>query len=140
MAEVRRVVSLGLEKRSSAGLKVRQPLGTLATKSKVAVAFGKGLILDEVNVKNVVFDPTLSEDVVLDTTITPELKEEGELREVVRAIQDMRKKAGLSPHDDAVLIVDSVHEDMIAKNWTYIKNAARLTAKEKGETLNVRKS
>ena len=33
----------------------------------------------------------------LDTTITQELKEEGMAREVIRAIQDMRRELGMKP-------------------------------------------
>ena len=35
----------------------------------------------------------------MDTNITPELKNEGMTRELIRAIQDLRKKAGLNPQD-----------------------------------------
>ena len=34
--------------------------------------------------------------VVIDTTLTPELRAEGDLRELTRAIQDLRKQAALS--------------------------------------------
>ncbi len=51
------------------------------------------MIKDEINVKKVTFGKTLK----LDTKITPELKEEGMVREVIRSIQEMRKKSGLTP-------------------------------------------
>ena len=37
--------------------------------------------------------------VKVDSNITPELKKEGNYRELVRAVQDTRKKAGLTPSD-----------------------------------------
>ena len=53
--------------------------------------------MDEVNVKEVLFDGEKEGDVWLDTYITTELKEEGNLRELVRYIQDARKNRGLTP-------------------------------------------
>jgi isoleucyl-tRNA synthetase len=44
--------------------------------------------------------------VVIDTTLTPELRAEGDARELQRAIQDLRKDAGLELDDRIVLWVD----------------------------------
>ena len=63
------------------------------------------LIKDEVNVKEVIFDDTLQADVELDTTITPELKEEGMFRELIRFVQEMRKKLGFKAGEAATLSV-----------------------------------
>ncbi len=65
------------------------------------------LIIDELNVKEVFFDSEQIEDVVLDTTITPELKAEGMFRDLVRAVQDLRKVKGLIVGEDAVLEVET---------------------------------
>lgn len=105
MAEARRVVSLALEARAKAGIKVRQPLRELKVKSgKLKVEYFE-IIKDEVNVKDVVFDDAISEEVVIDTNITDELKREGILRDFIRAIRECRKQAGLTPSDTATLIV-----------------------------------
>jgi isoleucyl-tRNA synthetase len=53
------------------------------------------LIKDEINVKKVSF----GREFKLDTKITPELKEEGVIREIIRHIQEMRKEARLKPRD-----------------------------------------
>ena len=76
------------------------------------------LIQDEVNVKEIVFDANLGDGVVIDLAITPELKREGDTRELIRAVQDLRKNAGLTPkdtpalhyfgNDDAKKFIDSV--------------------------------
>jgi isoleucyl-tRNA synthetase len=58
-------------------------------------------------VKNIKFAKGDVLQVELDTNITPELKEEGSYREIVRAIQDMRKKAGLNPNDIISLNIKS---------------------------------
>ncbi|NQV88499.1 MAG: class I tRNA ligase family protein [Parcubacteria group bacterium] len=107
MKEVRRIVSLGLEARAKAEIKVRQPLQKLTVKGDIIK--GKkdliGLILDEVNVKEVLFDIKLAEEVVLDTKINTELKIEGGIRDFIRSIQELRKKEKLNPKDDISLVV-----------------------------------
>ena len=105
MSMVREMVSKALEIRAAAGIKVRQPLFSLKIKNlkfKVGKEF-LDLAKGEVNVKNIVFDPKIKNEIELDLKITPELKEEGAFRDLVRQIQDMRKKAGLSPKDKIVL-------------------------------------
>ncbi len=57
------------------------------------------LIKGEVNVKNIIFDKSLPEEIVLDTVISEELKEEGILRDLIRQIQDIRKKEGRKPSE-----------------------------------------
>ena len=95
MDEVRRIVSLGLEVRASAGIKVRQPLASLKIKNqkskiKSNEEFLK-LIKEELNVKDVIFDDKISNEVELDKEISPKLKEEGDLRDLIRGLQDLRK-------------------------------------------------
>src|SRR5207249_4565817 len=65
------------------------------------------LIKEELNLKEVTENKNLETEVLLDTKITGELKEEGEYRELVRAIQDMRKKQGLTPKDIIFLLVET---------------------------------
>ena len=82
MHSAREIVSLALEARTAAKIKVRQPLRNLKIKDqklKLNEDFLK-LIKDEVNVKEIIFDASLPEAVWLDTLVTPELKIEGELR------------------------------------------------------------
>ena len=99
MWEVRRIVSLALEARAKSGIKVRQPLGLLKLNKKFSSLSADYLLLikDEVNIKNIEFDARLKEEIWLDTKITPELKEEGILRDLIREIQAARKTAGLKP-------------------------------------------
>jgi len=109
----RNIVSLALAKRAELGIAVRMPLSVLKlkTQSEKGKTTGKSeklldLIKDEVNVKKIEFIVGLSEEVELDTTMTPELKLEGQQRELVRQIQDLRKKAGLQISDQAVVEYD----------------------------------
>ncbi|MEI6191312.1 MAG: class I tRNA ligase family protein [bacterium] len=103
MQEIRKVVSLGLEIRSKANIKVRQPLLKLKIKDSKLNGENLGqyfdLIRDEINVKEVISDESISEVVELDLNITPELKEEGMIRELTRGIQELRKQEKLSPSD-----------------------------------------
>ena len=45
------------------------------------------------------FDEKAKKEIELDTIITPSLKAEGMLREILRHIQEMRKKAGYRPNE-----------------------------------------
>lgn len=108
MAEVRRLASLGLAARAASGIKVRQPLSLFKVKDRGSkLKIGKELLrilADEVNVKEVVVTRALKDEVELDTTITPELREEGIVREIARMAQDLRQEAGLRPKDSIVLM------------------------------------
>ena len=109
MKETRLSVSLGLEARVKAGVKVRQPLSKLILKN-IFLKDQKDyldLIKDEVNVKEVVFDESISDNALLDATITPELKEEGTMRDIVRMVQELRKNKKLNPGDLVELVVDT---------------------------------
>lgn len=99
MQVVRVLASKGLEARERAGVKVRQPLARLTVGSLPQDAELQAILRDELNIKEVVEDPQLGEDVVLDTELTKELKEEGMVREMVRRIQAWRKEEGLSIAD-----------------------------------------
>ncbi|MCK5211787.1 class I tRNA ligase family protein, partial [Candidatus Parcubacteria bacterium] len=103
MAATRKIVELGLAARDEAKIKVRQPLSTLRVVAPKKVAIRNPyieLIKDEVNVKEVEFKGNADEvSVELDTNLTPELRQEGMKRELVRTINAMRKKAGLTIKD-----------------------------------------
>jgi isoleucyl-tRNA synthetase len=99
MEETRRFVTLGLEARQKAGIKVRQPLHEFKVKSCNIENEYIDIIKDELNVKEFLVDEEIIDDVLLDTIITQELKLEGEYRDIMRAVQDLRKETGLTPSD-----------------------------------------
>lgn len=111
--------------RQKLNIPVRQPLQTLFIKDAAYLNLeGKtefvDILKDEVNVKNVVFVHEVDDqkpNVYFDSEITPELKEEGNYRELVRAVQDMRKKMNLVPSDMVELSVetDSAGEELVKK-------------------------
>jgi len=90
MDEVRKVAEKTHALRKESGITLRQPLATLSTIYKFSEEF-KNVLMDEVNVKQVKLG---KKEVELDTTITPELKAEGEMRDLVRKIQEARKELG----------------------------------------------
>ena len=135
MSEVRKVISLALEARVKSGFKVRQPLNSLKVKSQKLKVSDEliELIKDEVNVKEVLFDEGLENEVELDTNITPELQAEGNARDLIRHIQSMRKNAGLSPEDKVSAIVSSEGDtSFIDTHEALIKAVCGLTEIQKG--------
>jgi len=110
MEDIRKIVVMALAERSKVGIKVRQPLSKLRIKNNKLKNDKEllDLIKDEINVKGVSFDSNIKGEVELDIEITPELKEEGTIREVIRYIQEMRKKSKLKPQDNISVIYYSV--------------------------------
>ncbi len=117
MSQVRNYINEGLSQRAAAGIKVRQPLAQVAV-PQVAPAYA-AIITEELNVKKVVH----GESVRLDTKVTPHLKREGLMREVIRNVQNARKQAGLSVDDRIAL-------QLVAEDTELQK-----TIEEHGETI-----
>jgi isoleucyl-tRNA synthetase len=131
MERARAVVTMALELRAKAGIKIRQPLASLTAPSlPSALAM---IVADEVNVKEV----RVGESVSLDTTITPLLKREGDLRDIVRAVQDLRKKAGLSPKDEITLMVPPPQMELVRSGSETLRDIAGVVRMVEGETLSI---
>jgi isoleucyl-tRNA synthetase len=105
MTIIRSLASQTLQAREQAGLKVRQPLSRLTAKVLPADLALRTLLAEEVNVKEVAEDGALTEGIYLDITLTPELREEGMVRDYARLIQDWRKEQGFSIADRPKLLI-----------------------------------
>ena len=115
MDMARKIVEVGLALRAKDGKKVRQPLSGIEYDSKNKLSAELEMVIaDELNVKSVTFVSGLKDQkpdcmtannvtVFLDTILTPELIEEGKLRELMRAIQEVRKEMNFNPQDKAVM-------------------------------------
>ena len=120
MSRARQVIEQGLAARmqksdSEEQVKVRQPLATLVYGGPKLNAFYEAMIADEVNVKEVKNESQVNEsEVLLDKSITPELKREGMMREVVRVVQSARKQAGLQV-DDHISLVLKTDDTMLSQ-------------------------
>lgn len=131
MSAARKIVEMGLALRAEKTIKVRQPLSRLVVGGVALSEAVAAIVADELNVKEVSVNKeapagdawAVKEDgairTALDTTITPELKEEGLVRELVRTINQMRKEAKLTVKDKIKLVYatdDAGLKDLIEKN------------------------
>jgi len=122
MEITRRLVEEGLAKRDELRIKIRQPLSSITVNSLDDLyKFGcnqagdddgskkyfeqfKKIILDELNIKKIISvkdknSGNMIEVIDIDSELTPELKQEGLKRELVRFINNMRKNANLTIQD-----------------------------------------
>lgn len=102
MEIVRKIAELGHARRKKAGIKLRQPLSALTYELPIKLDTDLEKILaDEVNVKKIEFKKSSEKEpeISLDTNITPNLRKEGEARELIRQIQKLRKEQNLTLAD-----------------------------------------
>jgi isoleucyl-tRNA synthetase len=126
MEKIREIATLALAERAKAKIKIRQPLKSLQVSAE-ELKNEKDLLellKEEINVKEIEFGPTFK----LDTEITPELKEEGMVREIVRQIQEMRKEIGLKPKNKAWLFVSCSEKlkEIFLKNKEFLLRATKM--------------
>ena len=128
MNALRTAVNDGLSKRAAEGIKVRQPLASAKLVSTISqntpeevAQFLVDIARDELNVKSVevvtgseldIPEVSTQPSVVYDLNITPELKREGLMREIVRHVQSARKKAGLQV-DDRIILQLTTNDDQL---------------------------
>ncbi|MFN3301634.1 MAG: isoleucine--tRNA ligase [Patescibacteria group bacterium] len=102
MAIVREITSFGLEERVKNKIPIRQPLSKIIVKfpglKKLKIELEE-IILDELNIKEILYQPATEKSVELDITITPELRREWVIREITRRINNLRKEMKLTIRD-----------------------------------------
>ena len=135
MAHVRKLVTAGLELRMKANSKVRQPLASATVAVQDLPEPYLDVLKDELNVKEIIVVEKLDSEVseiALDTNLTPELKEEGIMREIIRAVQDARKDAGLTTGDSAVLEITLKTQEfdiatLVKKHYSMLQKTAQIS-------------
>ena len=129
METARQIVESAHAIRKEKGIPVRQPLLKLKVKNERLKTKGiEGLIKDEVNVKDIIWNSKLND---LDTKITPELKEEAEVRELVRKIQEERKILGLNLNQKVNVRVDKLPKNKELVQW--LSRKAQIANLNKGK-------
>lgn len=137
MELVRKICELGHAVRKEKKIKVRQPLPVIKIKYSIAEleeGFDE-LIKKELNVKNAVWVKSQSNDlhIELDTTVTPQLQAEGEARELIRQIQELRKKAECRLDEKITVFAPSWPKDF----EDYIKKQTLAENMIEGEELKI---
>lgn len=105
MKLLRELVENGLNQREQASIKVRQPLAKFTVSASLAdlPEVLEEILKDELNVKMI----ERGKENKLDIKLTPQLQSEGLAREIVRAIQVLRKEGGLEITDRIKLLWNS---------------------------------
>lgn len=129
MERVRKIASLGQAARVESGIKIRQPLNELKVRGEKLKKWMVDLLKNELNVKEARVVKVIRKakgwniqgdnEVALDTEITEDLRQEGLVRELVRSIQDTRKKMGFKQEDvvEVALETDSEELQQVVKKW-----------------------
>ncbi len=107
MGLVRKTAEVTHAKRKEAGIKLRQPLKSVTYKTTEKLNKElEQLLAEELNVKHVEYEKSskLEPEVMLDTNITQELKEEGQARDLIRQVQQARKEQNMTLADKTKII------------------------------------
>ncbi len=127
MAATRQIVEVALAERARLKFKIRQPLaemkyGGSGVESVLSPEL-EAILLDEINVKKVSVAKLETARVWLDPVLTAELREEGEVRDLIREIQDWRKEQGLTPGQLAAVPIAAAHRPLVEKYADEIRRA-----------------
>lgn len=135
MVLVKKVTEMTHALRKAQGVKLRQPLSRLTVVGPALEQFNElqELLTNELNVKTVTWRVKTGDlTVQLDFNLTPELEAEGEARELMRAIQSLRKEAQLTA--DQIVTVEA---PTWPTDWQAAIEEKTKTKLAKGESLRL---
>jgi len=139
MVLVRKICEMGNGERKNLGLPVKQPLASITIKGDYDSLKEDqellNLIKEELNVEEVFFAQG-DESVSFDIEITSDLKDKGQARELVRAIQEARKIAGCRLDEKIELILP----DWPVKYEEDLKRKTLVSKLSRGPELKVLRS
>ncbi len=139
MAIIRRAAEAGRAARKTMSIKVRQPLtrALISAPEKAPTKPFLDVLADELNVKEISWKRKRVEEpqVVLQTKLTSSLVEEGKTRDLVREIQELRRKHGLGLVDTVRVKSPWLPNDKKMRVWIKTKTLAQ--SLEQGEVLEV---
>lgn len=134
MASLRHIINDGLSQRAIAGIKVRQPLRKITAFTSDAELLRKyeEILKEELNVKFIeeIGSKSLQKPLI-DTIISPELRREGMMREVIRQVQNNRKVLDLN-------IDDRINLNLVTDNKNLAKAIKDFQQQIAHETLAVK--
>ncbi len=141
MSMVRALVRLGLAQRALHKVKVRQPLLRVFISGAERCEDLSELIRDELNVLEVRISSEKELSVRLDFHLTPELVEQGIVRDAIRAVQEGRRVKGVKPNEIVGVLRLVVPEDSFSVVTSRRDEIAQAThikklAIEKGSTFS----
>jgi len=149
MAKVRGYVNEALALRAKNGVKIRQPLKEVVIPHVASdLKWFVEILQEELNVKGVsyvvlekdengeILSHKPAEKVDFNFEITPELRAEGLMREIIRHIQASRKKAGLNVDGRIELNFSSENEDLSGAFKKFIQEISKEVLAEKAEFSN----
>lgn len=112
MSLVRGYIAEGLSQRAESNIKVRQPLREVIIGCSVELEKAyQDIIKEELNVKKVTLSDSVKA-VEINTTISESLRLEGLMRDIVRQVQECRKKSDLKVDDRIYLQLTSEDQEL----------------------------
>ena len=117
------------------GIPVRQPLLSVTINKNINLDIYSEILKEELNIKEIKIDISL-ESSILDINITPELKREGDQRELSRIIKDLRKELNLKASDYINLIITDEKLELVDENY---KKEMKIVQVETGEIISIKK-
>jgi valyl-tRNA synthetase len=150
MNKTREIVELGHSLRQKSALKVRQPLAKMYCNYDFSDFDSEviPIIMAELNIEQYAKDESNIEEpekaqnhdlvVVIDKKIDQRLQDLGDLREITRLIQNMRKQAGLKPNALAQIKISGDAEAIrfITERSDEVKAATNLSSLEQVESAD----